>query len=140
MGYNQSQSEAAKASRAFYGLAEQLADQSIQRGVNSPRENAGFRKARTPAQSLRDINLSIVVLLFLLSPEFPWYLLLAVPFLSIASTLPGWALTVGGFMLYDVVPGDPQPSYDGRSAILAALVAAALLTQVALSRRSGAQR
>ncbi|MGU3404945.1 glycosyltransferase family 87 protein [Methylobacterium brachiatum] len=100
----------------------------------------GFRRDRTPERSLRDINLSIVMLLFLLSPEFPWYLLMAVPFLSIAATLPGWVLTVGGFMLYDVVPGDPQLSYDDRSAILAALVAAAALAQIAFTRRSRAIR
>ncbi|MGU3661786.1 glycosyltransferase 87 family protein [Methylobacterium fujisawaense] len=100
----------------------------------------GFRRDRTPERSLRDINLSIVMLLFLLSPEFPWYLLMAVPFLSIAATLPGWALTVGGFVLYDVVPGDPQLSYDDRSAILAALVLAAALAQAAFTRRSGTYR
>ena len=100
----------------------------------------GFRAVRTPARSLHDINLSIVTLLFLLSPEFPWYLLMAVPFLSIAATLPGWALTVGGFMLYDVVPGDPQLSFEARSALLAAVVAAAGLAQVALVRRQGAPR
>ncbi|WP_267360251.1 MULTISPECIES: hypothetical protein [unclassified Methylobacterium] len=97
----------------------------------------GFRRVRTPEWSLRDINCSIVTLLFLLSPEFPWYFLMAVPFLSVAATLPGWVLTVGGFMLYDVVPGDPQLSYDARSAILAALVAAAALVQVGICRRSG---
>ncbi|MCJ2018272.1 hypothetical protein MKK84_12650 [Methylobacterium sp. E-065] len=97
----------------------------------------GFRRGRTPEWSLRDINCSIVTLLFLLSPEFPWYFLMAVPFLSVAATLPGWVLTVGGFMLYDVVPGDPQLSYDARSAILAALVAAAALVQVGICRRSG---
>jgi alpha-1,6-mannosyltransferase len=100
----------------------------------------GFRRGRTPERSLRDINRSIVMLLFLLSPEFPWYLLMAVPFLSVAATLPGWVLTVGGFMLYDVVPGDPQLSYDARSAILAALVASAALVQVGLHRRPGAVR
>lgn len=100
----------------------------------------GFREARTPERSLRDINLSIVMLLFLLSPEFPWYLLMAVPFLSVTATIPGWVLTVGGFMLYDVVPGDPQLSYDARSAILAALVAAAALAQLGVSRRSGFTR
>ncbi|MCJ2063718.1 glycosyltransferase 87 family protein [Methylobacterium sp. J-088] len=100
----------------------------------------GFRRSRTPERSLCDINGSIVMLLFLLSPEFPWYLLMAVPFLSLAATLPGWVLTVGGFMLYDVVPGDPQLSYDARSAILAALVAAAALVQVRIRRRPGLTR
>ncbi len=43
-------------------------------------------------------------------------------------------------MLYDVVPGDPQLPYEARSAILAALVAAASLVHVELRRRSGLTR
>ena len=100
----------------------------------------GFRSERSPIRSLRDVNLSIVMSLFLLSPEFPWYLLMAVPFLSVAATRPGWVLTVGGFMLYDVVPGDPQLSYETRSAILAALVAASALTELIPAGRRGILR
>ena len=100
----------------------------------------GFRRSRTARQSLHDINLSIMMLLFLLSPEFPWYLLMAVPFLSVAATLQGWILTLGGFMLYDVVPGDPQLSYETRSTILAALVATAAWAQIGLGWRSGVAR
>lgn len=84
---------------------------------------AGFRQERTPARSLGDINLMVLTLLFLFSPEFPWYFLIAVPFLALVGSWPGWVLTVGGFMLYKVV--DTVPSYDVRSAILAGLVAAA---------------
>lgn len=65
----------------------------------------------------------VLTLLFLFSPEFPWYFLIAVPFLALVGSWPGWVLTVGGFMLYKVV--DTVPSYDVRSAILAGLVAAA---------------
>ena len=86
---------------------------------------AGFRRARTPERSLRDINVMVLTLLFLFSPEFPWYFLIAVPYLALVGSWPGWVLTVGGFMLYKVV--DTVPSYDVRSAILAGLVAAAAL-------------
>lgn len=86
---------------------------------------AGFRADCTPARSLRDINVMVLTLLFLFSPEFPWYFLIAVPFLALVGTWPGWVLTVGGFMLYKVV--DTVPSYDARSAVLAGLVATAAL-------------
>jgi len=69
---------------------------------------AGFRRERTPASMLADINRLLLVFLFLLSPDYPWYFLMAVPFLALLGGAPGWVLTVGGFMLYDVVTGDPQ--------------------------------
>src|SRR5215213_712582 len=69
---------------------------------------AGLGRDRTPASTLADINRLLLVFLFLLSPDYPWYFLMAVPFLALLGGAPGWALTVGGFMLYDVVTGDPQ--------------------------------
>ena len=94
----------------------------------------GFRRERTPERSLRDVNVMVLTSLFLFSPEFPWYFLIAVPFLALVGSWPGWVLTVGGFMLYKVV--DTVPSYDDRSAILAGLVAtAALASRVRLPAR-----
>src|SRR3954464_4589336 len=36
---------------------------------------AGFRRERTPASMLADINRLLLVFLFLLSPDYPWYFL-----------------------------------------------------------------
>ena len=86
---------------------------------------AGFRRARTPASTLADINRLLLVFLVLLSPDYPWYFLIAVPFLALRGGAPGWVLTVGGFMLYDVVTGDPQVPFYLRDAVFNGLVLAA---------------
>jgi hypothetical protein len=86
---------------------------------------AGFRQDRTPAATLADINRLLLVFLVLLSPDYPWYFLVAVPFLALVGGAPGWALTVGGFMLYDVVTGDPQIHFLVRDAAFNGLVLAA---------------
>ena len=65
-----------------------------------------------------------MALLVLVSPEYPWYALLAVPFVAVAATGAVWVLTVGSLGLYDVVPGDPQWSFETRSALLTAAVLA----------------
>ena len=90
---------------------------------------AGVRRERTPASMLSDINQLLLVFLFLLSPDYPWYCLMAVPFLALLGGAPGWVLTVGGFMLYDVVTGDPQiPFYVRDAAFNGLLLAAAAFT------------
>jgi alpha-1,6-mannosyltransferase len=86
---------------------------------------AGFRRERTPASMLVDINRLLLVFLFLLSPDYPWYFLMAVPFLALLGGAPGWVLTVGGFMLYDVVTGDPQIPFSVRDAAFNGLFLAA---------------
>ena len=78
---------------------------------------------------LADINRLLLVFLFLLSPDYPWYCLVAVPFLALVGGAPGWVLTIGGFMLYDVVTGDPQlPFYLRDAAFNGLFLAAAVLT------------
>ena len=97
---------------------------------------AGFRRVRTPASTLADINRLLLVFLFLLSPDYPWYFLCAVPFLALLGGAPGWVLTVGGFMLYDVVTGDPQVPFYLRDAAFNGLFLAA--AAFAWLRRFGA--
>lgn len=77
---------------------------------------AAFRRERKASTILRDINILLLVFLFLLSSNFPWYSLMAVPFLPVVGGAPGWALTVGGFMLNDVVPHDRHIHLDLRDA------------------------
>ena len=88
---------------------------------------AGLGRDRTPASTLADINRLLLVFLFLLSPDYPWYFLMAVPFLALLGGAPGWALTVGGFMLYDVVTGDPQIPFYVRDAAFNGLFLAAVV-------------
>ena len=87
----------------------------------------GFRGERTPARALADINILCLTFLFLASPEFPWYVLLVVPFLAVAETAAGWTLTVGVFALYAITQGYQTVSYETRADLLAMAVLAAAL-------------
>lgn len=87
--------------------------------------HAGFRRTTDPGRRLHDINALCLAFLVLFSPEFPWYALLAAPFVAVAATGAGWVLTVGSLGLYDVVQADPQWSFETRAALLAATVLAA---------------
>lgn len=78
---------------------------------------AGFRRDRDAGVIIADINGLLLVFLFLLSPDYPWYFLAVAPFLALVGGPPGWALTVGGFLLYDVVAWDPQVPFFIRAAV-----------------------
>jgi alpha-1,6-mannosyltransferase len=83
---------------------------------------------------LRDINLLLLAFLFLLSPDYPWYFLVAVPFVALVGGAPGWALTIGGFMLYDVVPDDPQVHFLIRDAVFNGLFLVAVVFELTRAR------
>jgi hypothetical protein len=100
---------------------------------------AGFRRDRPLAATIGDINAMLLAFSFLLSPNYPWYFLMAVPFIALTGSLPGWVLTIGGFALYDVVPADPQIPFAMRDAAFNLAVLAAMLVSWRRSRtvRSG---
>ena len=68
---------------------------------------AAFRRTRTAATTLADANVLFLAVLLLLSPEYPWYYLIVVPFAALlgngpiwAPTLaPTWAMSVGALLL-----------------------------------------
>lgn len=69
---------------------------------------AGFRRDRTPEATISFLLLSIMVFLDLLSSNYPWYFLAAMPFLPLTRAVSPWILTSGGFAFYDVIaPFDP---------------------------------
>jgi uncharacterized membrane protein len=97
---------------------------------------AGFRKERTLTTTLNDINALLLAFLFLLSPDYPWYFLMAVPLIALTGSRAGWALTIGGFALYEIQTWDPQiPLYVRDTAfnllVLAMAVRAALKARIA---------
>lgn len=98
---------------------------------------AGFRTERPLAVTIDDINRLLLAFLFLLSPDYPWYFLMAVPFLALNGSWPGWAMTVGGFVLYDVLPWDPQIHFTLRDAAFNLAVLAATIWAAWSARRSG---
>jgi len=89
---------------------------------------AGFRKERPLALTVGDINALLLAFSFLLSPDYPWYFLMVVPFVALTGSWTGWVLTIGGFALYDRLAWDPQIHFDMRDSLfnLAVLSAAAL--------------
>ena len=88
---------------------------------------AGFRRDRPLAATIGDINAMLLAFSFLLSPNYPWYFLMVVPFIALTGSLPGWVLTIGGFALYDVLPADPQIPFAMRDAAFNLAVLAAML-------------
>jgi hypothetical protein len=95
---------------------------------------AGFRRERTLPVAIEDTTALILAFSVLLSPDYPWYFLMAVPFLVLTGSTAGWALTVGGFLLYDVLPGDPQIHFVIRDAAFNLLVLATLCIAALRSR------
>jgi hypothetical protein len=95
---------------------------------------AGFRRERTLATAVGDITGLILAFSVLLSSDYPWYFLMAVPFVALTGSPAGWALTVGGFVLYDVLPGDPQIHFAIRDAAFNLLVFATMILAAVRAR------
>ena len=99
---------------------------------------AGFRKERTLTTTLNDINALLLAFLFLLSPDYPWYFLMAVPLIALTGSQAGWALTIGGFALYEIQTWDPQiPLYVRDTAFN--LLVLAMAVRAALKARSASR-
>jgi hypothetical protein len=85
---------------------------------------AGFRRSVGFDVRVRDSLVLMSTALFLLSPDYPWYALILVPYLALAGPRPlaepaAWpalALSLAGFVLYDVIAGDPQVHFTLRDA------------------------
>lgn len=97
---------------------------------------AGLRADRGPRSTLVAVAGLIACFLILLSPAYPWYFVALVPFCALTNTLTPWVLTLGAFLLYDVIPGDRLPVFMTRSTILYILT----LTAVACDLRSARAR
>jgi hypothetical protein len=66
-----------------------------------------LRKERSAEVCLHDINRLLLVFLFLLSPNYPWYFLILTPFVALVGGAPVWAFTVGAVLLQDELRSDP---------------------------------
>jgi alpha-1,6-mannosyltransferase len=97
---------------------------------------AGFRRDRPLAVTVADINALLLAFLFLLSPDYPWYFLMLVPFVALTGSWPAWAMTVGAFVLYDPWLFDPGVRVQARDTVLYLAAAAALLAAAGRARRS----
>ena len=86
----------------------------------------GFRSDRSALASLRAANWLLIAFLVLISPNYPWYFLVLVPFLALSPSATAWVLTSAGVLFYDVVPNDSLPAYEVRIAMFTLAVLAAL--------------
>jgi alpha-1,6-mannosyltransferase len=62
---------------------------------------AALRAPRTTDMILADVSRIILTFLFLLSPSYPWYFLIATPFVALTGGAPVWTLTIGAILLQD---------------------------------------
>lgn len=58
---------------------------------------------RAPEAVLIRLCWAIFAFVFLLSPDYPWYWLILLPFVALTGFAPGWAATIACFVLYDVI-------------------------------------
>jgi len=86
----------------------------------------GFRSDRSAQVSMSAANWLLIAFLVLLSPNYPWYFLVLVPFLALSPSATAWVLTSAGVLFYDVVPNDVLPSYEVRISVFTLAVLAAL--------------
>jgi alpha-1,6-mannosyltransferase len=64
------------------------------------------RPVRTVAASLADINMLLLAVLLLFSPNYPWYFLAITPFVALCGNAPTWALSIGALLLTNEVDTD----------------------------------
>ena len=82
----------------------------------------------------------LTAFLVLVSPNYPWYFLVLVPFLALAPSATAWVMTGAGVLFYDVVPGDALPAYELRIAAFTLAVLAALACDLWGERRRAARK
>jgi alpha-1,6-mannosyltransferase len=70
----------------------------------------GLSVARSPhptiASSLGDINTLLLITLLFLSPNYPWYFLIIMPFVALVGTAPTWVVSIAALMLSEQLDWD----------------------------------
>ena len=87
---------------------------------------AALRSDRTAQASMRRASWMLTAFLVLISPNYPWYFLVLVPFLALAPSATAWVLTSASVLFYNVVPGDVLPPYEARITFFTVAVIVAL--------------
>jgi hypothetical protein len=87
---------------------------------------AAFTQDQSPERTIRDIAMLFMATLFFLTPNFPWYYLVIVPFIPLGGGAPAWAMTISATLLYLL-----YPDYDARFLIWKGVIAGAFLLALA---------
>lgn len=83
------------------------------------------RKERSAETVLTDVTRLLLVGLFLMSPNYPWYFLIATPFVALVGGLPVWVLTVGATLLQQELQWEPwMPLLVRKTVIFGVFIAA----------------
>ena len=107
-----------------YGTVVYLAITMI--GLGTLALAIALRADRTAQASMRGASWMLTAFLVLISPNYPWYFLVLVPFLALAPSATAWVLTSASVLFYNVVPGDVLPSYEARITFFTVAVLVAL--------------
>jgi hypothetical protein len=84
-----------------------------------------LRPARSIESSIADIKRMLLVALLLLSPNYPWYFLVVVPFVALSGGAPAWAATIGALLLQEEAGwGEFVPLLARKSVLYAAVLLA----------------
>src|SRR5206468_12760546 len=81
------------------------------------------------ASRLADINMLLLLALLLLSPNYPWYFLVIMPFVALCGSAPTWAVSIGALLLPEQLDWDFYiPRIVSKSILFGSLVLACAFT------------
>jgi hypothetical protein len=89
---------------------------------------AAFVSDVSPQRITQDIATLVLAGLFFLSPNYPWYFLVAAALIPIGGGAPAWALSLGAILLYLL-----YPDYDARFVLWKGIASAAFLIAIVIS-------
>jgi hypothetical protein len=87
---------------------------------------AAFRRTRTAETTLADVDMLLLAVLLLLSPEYPWYYLLIAPFVALLGNAPiwapTWAMSVGALLLTDATTSHARATLTVKSLLFGSVL------------------
>ena len=87
------------------------------------------RSHHSIASSLADINMLLLIALLLLSPNYPWYFLIIMPFVALCGSAPTWVVSIGALLLSEQLDWDFYiPRMVTKSLLFGGLLLACALT------------
>lgn len=99
---------------------------------------AAFRSDRSLEATVSAIALLFTAFLILLTPHYPWYYLVLVPFLVLMPwSLTLWLLTVGSLQFYQAIPGEVMPDFVDRQTVFHSLVLVTAVRDLVTARSRG---
>jgi hypothetical protein len=87
--------------------------------------HTALRSQWSPASRIAALNNLLLAVLFVVSPNYPWYFLIATPFVVLVGGAPVWTMTLGAVLLQEEAEwGEFIPELIRKSALYGAFLAA----------------